>query len=405
SFKSYGKLSGRNVDELQAGARVEIDRKKRSPLDFALWKPYRPVAPSGAQRVEPPGSPGAEPPGSPGAEPPGSPGVEPPGSPKSEPHWDSPWGPGRPGWHIECSAMAGRLLGKTIDIHHGGQDLIFPHHENEIAQSEAATGATFCRHWVHHAFMTMGQEKMSKSLGNIFMIGDFVAKYGAETLKYIYVSHHYRSVVDFSEELILKALDELERVYFAKRWAQLAAVEMEGVTEKNLPRDPVVRKWAELRAKIESCMAAVEEEMFSDLNTPGALGQLFTLIREINRTEQEAAGKPGKMAPSNDERLAAAGAFTALIDLRVSPLLNVFGEDAESMLRHLDRVRGEINRARAGEAAGAALTDDEIRKRIEARAAARKDRDFKRADGIREELDAKGILLVDGPQGTTWKNK
>ncbi|MBI3543935.1 MAG: cysteine--tRNA ligase, partial [Deltaproteobacteria bacterium] len=173
SFKGYGKLSHRNVEDLIAGARVEIDSKKKNPMDFSLWKPHKP----------------------------------------GEPSWESPWGKGRPGWHIECSAMAGRWLGETLDLHHGGMDLMFPHHENEIAQSEAATGKPFCNHWMHHAFITSGNEKMSKSLGNILPCRDFIEKFGAELLKFIFVSFHFRSELPYTEETLGQSMGELERVY------------------------------------------------------------------------------------------------------------------------------------------------------------------------------------------------
>lgn len=352
SFPSYGKLSGKKVEDLQAGARVEVDRKKRNPMDFSLWKPAKP----------------------------------------GEPFWESPWGKGRPGWHIECSAMVGRWLGETIDLHHGGQDLMFPHHENEIAQSEAASGKTFCSHWVHHAFLTSGNEKMSKSLGNILTIRDFISKYGAELLRFMYISFHYRSGVPYTEETLTQLLNELERVYLAKKWAMEASGQPIAHEGKGTP-------WTALLGRARELFHQIEDELYADLNTPGAMGQLFAYIREVNRVESQAAGKPGVVAPQSAERREVAVEFLALLEQRVHPILNVFGEDPQTMLKQIENIR------RSRSSAAESLSDDDIRDFIRQRAEARKNKDFKRADEIRIELDSKGIILVDSPQGTTWKFK
>jgi cysteinyl-tRNA synthetase len=350
SFSGYGKLSGKNVEELQAGARVEVDRKKKNPMDFSLWKPQKP----------------------------------------GEPFWSSPWGQGRPGWHIECSAMVSRWLGDTIDLHHGGQDLVFPHHENEIAQSEAASGKPFCNHWVHHAFMTMGNEKMSKSLGNILTIREFISRYGAELLKFIYIGHHFRSMVDFTEALVTRMVDELERVYLAKKWATDALSESVG------PAGAAEAAWNAIdTAKV---FEEMELELYADLNTQGALGYLFPLLRAINRSEMEAAGKPGLKAANTPARKRVAENFLALLE-KLHTILNVFGEDADKLLSQLADVRKQMN------AAAADLSSEYIQSLIEERAKVRKEKNFKRSDEIRAELDAKGIVLVDSPQGTTWKYK
>jgi cysteinyl-tRNA synthetase len=358
SFPTYGKLSGKKVEELQAGARVEVDAKKRSPMDFSLWKPAKP----------------------------------------GEPFWQSPWGPGRPGWHIECSAMAGRWLGETIDLHHGGPDLIFPHHENEIAQSEAASGKTFCGFWVHHALLTKGNQKMSKSLGNLIATREFLEKYGAELLKFMYVSFHFRSEVPYTEETLDQALNGLERVYLAKKWAEEASKSKSSVAAGN-----AAQVWQSLVGKAGELFTKIEDEMFADLNTPGALGHLFSFIREVNRVEAVAGGKPGVPAPSSAERSKVAAEFLELLEKNLFPLWIVFGEKSDAALAQIEKVR----RVRRADSAGGVTvpSDDEIRKLLDERNEARKTKNFKRADEIRQQLDALGLVIVDSPQGTTWKSK
>ncbi|MEW6056735.1 MAG: cysteine--tRNA ligase [Bdellovibrionota bacterium] len=357
SFSTYGKLSGKNVEDLQAGARVEVDKKKRNPMDFSLWKPQK----------------------------------------AGEPGWDSPWGKGRPGWHIECSAMVWRWLGETIDIHHGGQDLMFPHHENEIAQSEGATGKTFCRHWVHHAFLTSGNEKMSKSLGNILTIREFIERYSAEVLRFIFASFQYRSSIPYTQAMMSQALGELERIYLAKQWAVNAAAQA-------LPpgSHATDKEWTPLVAKANAVYQAIEEEMFNDLNTPGALGHLFAFVRELNRTEVQAAGKPGMRAPASPVRAQVAREFLELLEKRVQPLLNVFAENPETVLAKIQAIR--LTNLGSSQADGLP-SEEEIQKFIQERNEARKNKDFKRADEIRELLDSRGIVLVDSVQGTMWRAK
>jgi cysteinyl-tRNA synthetase len=348
SFKSYGALSGKNIEDLQAGARVEVDQKKKNPLDFSLWKPHKP----------------------------------------GEPSWKSEWSEGRPGWHIECSAMIREHLGDQIDLHHGGQDLIFPHHENEIAQSEAATGKSFSKYWVHHAFLTSGNEKMSKSLGNILTIREFVEKYGAELLKYIYLSFHYRSAVPYTQEMVAQAVGELERIYTAKAWA-VNALDTEGNSSK------VAADWKVLETKVDETFEKIEKELAHDLNTPGALGHLFTLIREINRISALDS------APSKERGLVAT-AFLGLLEERLASLWNVFKLSPQEMKIKIEEIRkNQLEKNGVGET----LSSDEIESLIEERKQAKASKNFARADEIRKDLDQKGILLVDSKEGTTWKYK
>ena len=357
SFKGYGKLSGKNIEELQAGARVEVGAHKRNPMDFSVWKPHKP----------------------------------------GEPHWPSPWSEGRPGWHIECSAMIRKWLGDTIDIHHGGQDLIFPHHENEIAQSEGATGKPFCKYWIHTAFLTISREKMSKSLGNILEIRPFIEKFGAEVLKYLFVKHHYRTPFDFNAESLEEILSELERIYLARKWA-LEAVQ-EGLGADSSHSAHAGKAFAGLRGRGEKTFRALEDEMFNDLNSPGALGHLFTLIRDINRAEGESAGKSGLKAPASAERLQVAADFLQLLDQGFKPILNVFGDNPGDMMQQIEKIRRNRNPL------AMTLSDEDILKFIEERKQSRLSKNFQRADEIRKELEAQGIILVDSPQGTTWKLK
>ncbi len=348
SFKNYGALSGKKVDELQAGVRIDVDPKKKDPMDFSLWKPAKP----------------------------------------GEPFWESPWGKGRPGWHIECSAMVSEHLGDSIDLHHGGQDLIFPHHENEIAQSEAGTHKPFCKHWVHHAFLTAGNEKMSKSLGNILTIRDFTEKYGAEFLKFLYLGFQFRSAVPYTEETMLQSLNELERIYLAKKWALSVIAE---------PVDSAAQTygdayWKQVSDGVDNIWEMILEELFSDLNTPGALGHLFSLIREINRVEQ----KKSKSA----ERKESAQRFIDLLEKKLNPIFNVFMKDPDVVLKQIALARQNVKGTQAS------LSDEEIEKLIEQRAEARSNKDFKTADDIRKHCEANGIILVDQAGAkTTWKLK
>lgn len=335
SFGDYGKLSGKKTDELISGARVGVDEKKRNPLDFALWK-------------------GAKP---------------------GEPSWDSPWGPGRPGWHIECSAMSMQYLGNEFDIHGGGADLAFPHHENEIAQSEASTGKTFARYWIHNGFVNIRSEKMSKSLGNVLNIREILQRVHPEALRLFLLSSHYRSPLDYNETSIREASVGLERLY-----AALAA--LDGLIEAQ-------GKSKEVPEELKDIKARFSEAMDDDFNTPRSLAILFDAARAINRMA----------VPGASKKVIASADLLLTVKAEISEIAKeVLGLLTDDPIAFLDTVR----RARIKELG---ITEDEVQAMIDARAQARKDKDFARADEIRNELSDKGILLEDGPKGTTWRVK
>lgn len=334
SFSGYGKLSGKRTEDLISGARVDVDEKKRNPLDFALWKAAKP----------------------------------------GEPYWESPWGPGRPGWHIECSAMSMDLLGEGFDIHGGGADLTFPHHENEIAQSEAATGRPFAKYWIHNGFVNISAEKMSKSLGNVLNIRDILKTVHPEALRLFLISSHYRSPLDYSETSIKESASALERLYAAM--ASLDEVIGRGGTGKALPDE------------LTDISNRFVEAMDDDFNTPRPLAILFDAARAINR--YSAAASLSEI-PSPDVLTKVKNEIGALS----REVLGLLREEPVLFLENL----------RKGGVADLGIGEEEIEGLIVERAEARKRKDFARADEIRKGLDAKGILLEDGPKGTTWKVK
>jgi cysteinyl-tRNA synthetase len=322
SFPEYGKLAKQSLEELQAGARIEVDPRKRHPLDFALWKAQKP----------------------------------------GEPAWESPWGPGRPGWHIECSAMAGHHLGETIDIHGGGSDLIFPHHENEIAQSEAANGKPFVRYWVHNGYLMIDKEKMSKSLGNFLTAREARRRFPPLAIRLFMLSAHYRSPISFSEEGLLQARAGSERL--RNGWADLAFA---------LNRREAGGEDPALREVLEKSRRAFTEALDDDFNTAGALAAVFDAIRAVN---SHLGGRSDLDRPG--------------------------AEEARDFLRDVDRVMGILG-IDGGPSASEGLSDQAVQALIEERIAARGKKDFARADAIREDLAARGIILEDTPQGTRFK--
>ncbi len=351
SFPAYGSLSGKSLEDLQAGARVEVNLDKRNPMDFALWKSAKP----------------------------------------GEPAWDSPWGKGRPGWHIECSAMACKWLGPQMDLHHGGEDLVFPHHENEIAQSEAATGkGPYVNYWVHNAFLTFSSEKMSKSLGNVVNARDFLAQYGGELARMIFLGVHYRSMFDFSAETVDQAITSLERLYEAKKTA-------EAIRDKKIlvPDMRAEQVWGGFLIDCDRARDAILDHYANDLNTAGALSEMFTLTREFNRalTHPNAANTPAAIL--------AAGEFIRVLETEIGSVIGVGRMRAESMLEHLAKVR----MLRSQNEGKQVLEADEIESLIRERKESRTAKNFKRSDEIRDHLLANGVEIKDSPDGTTWTRK
>lgn len=314
-FKEYGKLSHQPIEDLQSGARIAIGEKKENPLDFALWKAAK----------------------------------------EGEPYWDSPWGKGRPGWHIECSAMNKRFLGDTIDIHCGGQDLIFPHHENEIAQSECANGCTFAKYWMHNGYINVDNVKMSKSLGNFKTVREIANVYGYEVIRYFLISSHYRSPINYSLEIIEQCKSALERLYTCRESLDFALK-----NAKDIPNDE------ELIKKLNSHREQFITAMDDDLNTADGVAAVFELVKDIN---------------------------TSILDKEVSK--NVC-QTAAAVFDELCDVLGILYNRKNND------VDSDIEALIEERQQARANKDWATADRIRDELKAKGIILKDTPQGVTW---
>jgi len=332
SFRPYGGLSGRKLEDMQAGSRIAVDEKKRHPMDFVLWKAAKP----------------------------------------GEPRWESPWGAGRPGWHMECSVMSNRYLGPTFDIHGGGKDLLFPHHENERAQSMAANGRDFARYWVHNGFVTVESEKMSKSLGNFLTIRDALAEVHPEVLRLFLISKHYRTPLDFSRDAVRDVQSGLVRIYRTLERLERRIGPFEGSGEVGrgaLPddaEDPFIRDFT----------AAMDD----DLNTAAAVGLLFEKVKGINRTldSGEGEGLDAELALARDRLMTAAG------------VLGILRHSPSEFLQEITHTESAVD-------------PGEIDRLVQERAQARADRNWARADEIRDELKARGILLEDGPEGTTWR--
>ena len=315
-FDEYGKLSHQPLEDLEAGARINIGELKKEPMDFALWK-------------------GAKP---------------------GEPYWESPWGKGRPGWHIECSAMAGRYLGKTIDIHCGGQDLIFPHHENEIAQSECCNGVPFANYWMHNGYINVDNVKMSKSLGNFFTVRDVAEKYGYEPIRYLMISSQYRSPINYSVDIIEQCKAALQRLYTCRDSLDF---------ELANAGDSVPENVDEIKKQLDSRREQFIEAMDDDLNTADGIAAVFELVKDIN---------VNVLASGSKELIEYA---TALFDELTGVLGLVYNRNNNNL-------------------------DSEIEKLIELRTKARKEKNWAEADRIRDELKAQGIVLEDTPQGVKW---
>jgi cysteinyl-tRNA synthetase len=312
AFDSYGRLSGKKVDELRAGERVDVDPGKKSPLDFVLWKSAKP----------------------------------------GEPSWPSPFGDGRPGWHIECSAMSTQMLGNHFDIHGGGQDLQFPHHENELAQSESCTGETFVNYWMHNGFVRVNEEKMSKSLGNFFVLRDVLKDFKAEEIRYFIIGSHYRSPLNYSEEQLHNARSALQRLY-----GTLLDTQVVEVPENSNYQD------------------RFETALNDDFNTANAVAVLFDLVRDINR---EKADNPGK-----------ANSLASLLKY-LAGIIGLLQTDPEEYMK--SQVSGD-----------AGLADEHIDSMIQQRLDARNNRDWEAADRIRDELSTAGISIEDSAEGTRWR--
>lgn len=317
-FKEYGKLSGQNIDDLQSGSRVDVDARKHDPMDFALWKNQKP----------------------------------------GEPAWKSPWGMGRPGWHIECSCMAYKLLGETIDIHAGGSDLVFPHHENEIAQSEARTGKPFANYWMHSAFLNINNQKMSKSLNNFFTAREVLEKYDAEVLRFLMLSGHYRTQLNFSGELLDSAKSSMERFY--NTISNLENLLSETTREELNEDDKIYAK------VLDSYRDKYIEKMDDDFNTADGIAVMFDLIRDINANINIDSSK-------------------AIIEAGLN------------LIRELGKPLGIAQKSLKGN------LEDEIESLIAERQQARKNKDFALSDKIRDDLKSRGIVLEDTPAGVRWK--
>lgn len=334
--EEYGKLSGRKLDDMKAGSRIAVDEKKRHPMDFVLWK-------------------GAKP---------------------GEPEWESPWGLGRPGWHMECSVMSNHYLGPTFDIHGGGKDLLFPHHENERAQSLAANDAEFARYWIHNGFVTVESEKMSKSLGNFVTIKDALKNYPAEVLRFFLLSKHYRSPLDFSKKDVLALQSGLVRIY---RTLQ----RVKDILDLEKYRSTNGLKGSLDGNRASKFLSQFINFMDDDINTAGAVGLIFEKIKEMNRHLDQYAEKEDKQIIGHLE--------DDLMDLyRVANVLGILNHDPDVFFNNLSRSSEDIDK-------------EMIENMIVERSEARKNRDWAKADEIRDALKKMNVSLEDGPKGTTWR--
>ncbi len=337
-FPSYGKLSGQALEQLRAGARIETHPKKKDPEDFVLWKVRSERIPLGHEE---------------------------------EPSWPSPWGPGRPGWHIECSAMSLKYLGAPLDIHGGGTDLIFPHHENEIAQSEGATGKSFSRFWIHNGMVTLKEEKMSKSTGNLLRVQEILKRYSAEVVRFFLLAAHYRSPLEFNWELLDQAEKAVSRGYTALKRLK------EGLMEDQLP-DKI-----EAATSLQEIWPRFEAALDDDLNTPVAMAVFFDAVKAIHQTFTDS-----RRVSRSPHRVVFEGVQNEFH--RMASLLGFFEKDPNDYFQKSRLVQ-------------TSLTEKEILEQIQLREEARKRKDWKGADALRQQLAEKGITLEDTPKGTVWK--
>lgn len=322
SFEEYGKLSHQSLDDLELGSRIDVNERKKDPMDFALWKAQKP----------------------------------------GEPAWDSPWGKGRPGWHIECSAMANKYLGETIDIHSGGQDLVFPHHDNEIAQSEAANGKPFARYWLHNGFINVDGEKMAKSKGNFFTVRDIAKTFDYEVIRFFMLSAHYRSPINFSAELLEQSKNGLDRIY--------NCIDNLEYLIEHAPIEKMTEGERELQKRLLGIKDRFIEAMDDDLNTADAIAAVFDIVKEVNTN----------------------------INATTNPSKEII-EYSNSLIKELGGVLGIAQKSRQKS------IDSEIQELIDRRQQARKEKDWKTADEIRDKLKEMGIVLEDTPQGVKWSIK
>ena len=339
SFPGYGRLSGRKLEDMEAGARVDIDKRKNNPFDFVLWKSAKP----------------------------------------GEPLWESPWGPGRPGWHIECSAMSGKILGETFDIHGGGRDLVFPHHENERAQSEAAFGKKFAKYWIHNGFVNIDKEKMSKSLGNFLLISDVLKKYHPDGIRLFLLSNHYRSPIDFTEKNIEASAAGLDKIYGA-----LGRAQERGATLK--ARSDGQSGGAEEKDRDTPSWKSFCDAMDDDFNTAQGIGVLFNSIREINR---EMDGSRLGMTEETREKIAR----EANDILKMGHILGILSDPPSAYFQDMKK-----KALKSG-----SVDPDLVERMIHDRAEARKTKDWKKADAIRDELEKMNVMIEDRPDGVSWK--
>ena len=338
-FENYGKLSGKKLDELEAGSRVEVDQKKQNPLDFVLWKPAK----------------------------------------EGEPFWESPWGKGRPGWHIECSAMIQSLLGDTIDIHGGGIDLIFPHHENEIAQGEGRTCSCYCKYWMHNDFINLKDQKMSKSLGNVIKGRDFMNEFGPEVMKFVMLSSHYRAILNITDDKIKDAMSGLARIYQSLNNAKLILEENLNFNEKVI--NPKIKDEIEKQSKI------INQTLNNDFNTGGALAGVFEVVRAFNSLNLHKK-KVTEASFSTAQR------FYNWVR-EIGSLMSLFNEDPVEFIESLEKIAIKKRN----------IDLEEVEKLVAEREKARDEKNWAQADELRDKLDSLGIELQDGAKSKSWTVK